>query len=683
MRKIFSKKTLGFVAIFFLFALFFFYQLNLNLLEAYERNQSEIIRDRNGNIIAVLPNQRGYYAVYTEEVPGHIEDTLLLKEDRYFRWHPGINPLSTLKAGAFRLGIGDRKASSTISQQLAKVLLENEFERTPFNKLKETVYALALETFQSKDDILKMYANSVYFGHQTQGVKEASNFYFNLDPEFLSTAQTVQLLSSINHPLRNNPASSLNAEHSLALAEHFSLQLDGKINQKEEVAENMKLRQRISESFFEIKDVSAVRDSCELTIDEGLTKEIRDIVRRHIEDLRPKNVSHGAVIVLNVPENEVLALVGSPNPYSRIEGQQINMLMRERAIGSTIKPFIYLKAFERGMRPYTLLDDREYKYITLLGFPLYPKNFDYQYRGLVSAHYSLSNSLNVPTVKTLEYAGLEDFYYFLEKDLLIEPVQDIENYQLGIALGSFEMSLYELARVFTIFANEGRLKDLKISSCQFFPEKKIADEEYIQLVNKILNDRKRGIEQFGFHGELNLFQDNYAVKTGTSRDFRDSWVIGYTPDFLVGVWAGNADLSPTDGVSGQAGAGKIWAETMQLLFHSEYNKKTPFDFSLIEEFVKEGDVFYGLPPDNIDYHLNVVLDQDGTMILSPHNNDRFLFKEGMEITLLADREAFWRINGELLAENKNLFKFSPPSSGIYRIEAKTDQIQEEVFITVE
>lgn len=682
MRKIFSKKALGFIVILLLFVLFFAYKLNLDLLEAYERNQSAIIRDRNGNIIAVLPNERGHYAVYAEEVPGHIEEILLLKEDRYFRWHIGINPWSSLRAGAYQLGIGDRKASSTISQQLAKVLLENEFERTALNKIKETAYAFALELFQSKDDILKMYSNSVYFGHQSQGIKEASRLYFNLDPEFLSRAQAIQLLSSINHPLRNNPAAPSNADHALVLAERFSLQLDGKIYYQEEVEKNMELRQRVSESFFEIKEIIAEDEFSDLTVDENITKAVREIVRRNINELSSKNVSHGAVIILRVPENEILALVGSPNPYSRIEGQQINMLGKERAIGSTIKPFIYLKAFEKGIRPYTLIDDREYKYVTLMGFPLYPKNFDYQYRGLVSVHYALSNSLNVPTVKALEYVGLEDFYRFLQEDLLIKPVQKIENYQLGIALGSFEMSLYELARIFTIFTNEGKLKDLKISASQSFPEKRLVDEKYVQLVNRILNDRKRGIEQFGFHGELNLFQDNYALKTGTSRDFRDSWIMGYTPDFLVGVWVGNADLSPTDEVSGQAGAGKIWAETMQLLFHSEYNKKTPFDFSLTEEFVREDDVFFGLPDDRIDYRLFLLTEKEGNVILSPHNNDYFLFKKDMEITLLAGSEVSWYVNEELIAVNKPVTKFSPALPGVYKIEARSAELYEEIFITV-
>jgi penicillin-binding protein 1C len=283
-----------------------------------------------------------------------------------------------------------------------------------------------------------------------------------------------------------------------------------------------------SSAYFEVQSfLDDITQNDSLTIDKELTEKLRDIVKRNIDNLKFKNAKNAALVVIKLPENELLSLIGSPNPESIEEGYKINMLEQPRPIGSTIKPFIYLESFEKGLRPYTLVEDREYKYITALGFPLYPKNFDYKYRGEVNLHYALSNSLNVPAVKVLEYVGLEDFYNFLKKDLGLEPVQDLDNYQLGIALGSLEMSLLDLAKYFTIFPNSGILKELKISSNSLSsPEKEVAKPEYIQLVNKILNDRKTGVEQFGLKSELNLFQENYALKTGTSRNFKDSWIIG-------------------------------------------------------------------------------------------------------------------------------------------------------------
>ncbi|MCK4891864.1 MAG: hypothetical protein KAS78_04305, partial [Candidatus Pacebacteria bacterium] len=352
--------------------------------------------------------------------------------------------------------------------------------------------------------------------------------------------------------------------------------------------------------------------------------------------MNEKDATNGSIVVIKLPENEILSVIGSPDPKIPSYGYQINMAKKTRPIGSAVKPFIYLKGFEKGLRPYTIVEDKEYKYIIGTGFAFYPKNYDYEYRGKVSLHYSLTNSLNVPTVKVLEYAGLDDFYNFLLEDLEFDPVQDIENYQLGIALGGLEMDLLSLSYYFTIFPSEGILTPLKIynnkkesesfedsesdftyqTNTNFSQNKRIADEEYIQLINKVLSDRKTGIEQFGMNSNLNLFQDNYAVKTGTSRDFCDSWTIGYTPDFLVGVWVGNSDNTPMDGISGQSGAGRIWNEAMNLLINSEYNKKTPFEFDLIKEFYKDENIEYGLFEDN--YEENKTLLQDDSLILNPH-----------------------------------------------------------------
>jgi membrane carboxypeptidase/penicillin-binding protein PbpC len=312
-----------------------------------------------------------------------------------------------------------------------------------------------------------------------------------------------------------------------------------------------------------------------------------------------------------------------------------------------------------------------------LGFPLYPKNFDWKYRGEVNLHYALSNSLNVPAVKVLEYVGLENFYQFLEKDLEFRPVQDFRNYQLGIALGVLEMNLIDLAKYFTIFPNQGILKDLKIDFAQKQSEKLISKPEYIQLVNKILNDRKTGIEQFGLKSDLNLFQENYALKTGTSRDFKDSWIIGFTPDFLVGVWVGNTENEPTDAVSGQLGAGKIWSETMELLFNSPYNKKTPFDFSLVKEYNYKGNVEFGLERDNFEVALFAL--KDNSLIFTPHDGDRFLL--GGQIILKAKESVDWFLNGKLSSTGKENV-FVPQKEGIYQIMAVKGDVKEKVKIFV-
>ncbi|OIO45625.1 MAG: hypothetical protein COY72_01030 [Candidatus Nealsonbacteria bacterium CG_4_10_14_0_8_um_filter_35_10] len=650
------------------------------LVEIYENQNSLVIKDREGETISVLPNKKGYRAQYINEIPPRLKELLVKKEDKYFYEHFGFNPISIFQVGLAKLGMGNRSGSSTITQQLVKILLGKEAERNLKNKILEFFYAISLEIFKNKGEILKMYANSIYFGNQVQGIEEASRFYFGVSPEFLTEVQILQLLATISSPTETNPGEFINKKIAVNLAEKLNLNskelIMGDVSSVRENMENY-LNEDLS---FEIQPLIENLESNQLTIDKELTERLREIIQRNLEYLKFKNAKNSALIVIKLPENEILALIGSPNPKSLQEGYQINMLTKPRPIGSTIKPFIYLKAFEKGLRPYTLVDDREYKYITALGFPLYPKNFDYKYRGEVNLHYALSNSLNVPSLKVLEFVGLDDFYNFLEKDLEFKPVQDLNNYQLGIALGVLEMNLVDLAKYFTIFPNNGILRDLKIFLNQKIAEKVIARPEYIQLVNKILNDRKTGIEQFGLKSELNLFQENYALKTGTSRDFKDSWVIGFTPDFLVGVWVGNTENLPMDEISGQLGAGRIWSEAMELLLNSPYNKKTPFDFSLVKEYNYNDNVEFGLANDNFDESLEMLKKREEALILTPHEGDTFLLEDS-QIILKSKENVKWFVNGDFIGQGEENI-FVPRKEGSYQIEAEFNGLRETVNIWV-
>jgi len=685
MKKILIKKFL--FAIIFLIALWLILSsfLQKKLLECYWANQSTVILDRSGKIIAILPNQKGYYAYYVNTIPHCFKQLLVKKEDRFFYFHPGINPISIGEDLLSRIGVGKRPASSTITQQLVKTLLGNELQRGLAARAKEIVYALALETWQSKEEILTMYANSVYFGNQIQGIHQASQFYFNLPPELLSEAQVLQLLASISSPSKNNPLKESNIQIAQSIAKRLSLNTkDLYFLSPWQIKKYVKNYSPKDVSYFEltgfIKNIP--EKIIQTNIDLSLSQKIREIVWRNIQELRTKNAKNAAIVVIKLPENELLAIIGSPNPLSLEEGYKINMALQPRPVGSTIKPFIYLKAFEKGLRPYTLVEDREYKYITALGFPLYPKNFDYKYRGIVTLHYALSNSLNVPAVKVLEYVGLENFYQFLRNDLNFKPVQDLDNYQLGIALGALEMDLYNLCKYFTIFANNGSLREIHILKNETNPlSKQIVEPQYIQLINKILADRKTGVEQFGLKSDLNLFQKNYAVKTGTSKDFKDSWIVGYTPDFLVGVWVGNADNSPTLGLSGQLGAGRIWHEVMELLLNSNYNKKTPFLFDLVEEFPEGEHMEYGLKGDDYEKIKNILLSQDSSLILTPHNGDRFLLEENTKIICRAKESVDWFINNQHFLHAKEAI-FTPKEAGVYKIMAKSKNTQEEIEIII-
>lgn len=676
-------KIIGISAIFLIFLFFLITsQLNNQIIKIYNNKNSSVFYDRNGEKISILPNSSGYFSSYIDDIPSRFKELLLKKEDKYFYYHFGFNPISISEAAFGRIGVSDRRASSTITQQLAKILLGKERERNIKNKIIEAFYALSLEIFNSKKEILKMYSNSIYLGNSIQGINEASYSYFNIPPNILTDGQILQLLSTIQSPAENNPLSYENENNAILLAERFKLSKDNLFTDSaSETEKNIDNYFHFSGSFFEINNFIKNSNGNQLTIDNQLTKKIRELLKRNIGELNPKNVKNGAVVIIKLPENELLTLIGSPDPGINAEGYQINMAEKPRPIGSTIKPFIYLKAFQKGLRPYTLVVDKEYKYITVLGFPLYPKNFDYKYRGEVSLHYALSNSLNVPSVKVLEYIGLDNFYSFLQDDLKFKPIQSLNQYQLGIALGALEMSIYDLARYFTVFPNNGNLKELKIFKNDEQKEKQISEPQYIQLINKILNDRKTGVEQFGAKSNLNLNQDNYALKTGTSHDFKDSWIVGYTPDFLVAVWVGNHDNSNMDAVSGQLGAGKIWSEIMQILINSEYNNKTAFSFSFIKEIRKENNIEYGLADDDYNDALYALCQKEQNIIMLPHEGDAFFLENETEIILKSNEIAKWHANEIFIDEGKEVF-FYPDKSGLYIIKAKTKDKEEKINIFV-
>lgn len=659
----------------------------------YNNNKSNVILDRNGELLFIKANKSDYYANYTDIVNKDFEKLLLEKEDKYFYYHPGVNIFSIIRGLYSHYVHGGKISSSTITQQLVKILLGNEFERGFKNKIKETLLALSLEAHTNKEEIITMYFNSIFLGNRVQGVDLASKMYFGNDFESISQEEAIQLLANISSPSTSNPFMARNKEKSEALAKTLGL---GAIEFEDiSLGEIKKRRASFSEYVrdeegFELETMNLECDGeCELFVDKQLTKNIRETLKTNLLELANSDVMNGAVVVLKVPENELLAIVGTPDSTIDAYGYKINMAIRPRPIGSTIKPFIYAKGFEADLRPYTIVDDREYKYTIGSGYAFYPKNYDYKYRGEVSLHYALSNSLNVPTVKVMEYVGLENFYDLLLDDLEFNPIQDLENYQFGIALGGLEMDLLNLVYYFSVFPNNGQLRELGIykgkknnfkTSSNFNQNKKIFESEHVQLTNKILNDRVTGIEQFGIKSNLNLLQDNYAVKTGTSREYHDSWTIGYTPDFVVGVWLGNSNDTAMDRISGQSGAGKVWSEVMNLLFNSEYNKKTDFDFSLVEEYFTDNNIEYGLVGDDYEAYRDLL--SDDKIILNPHNGDTFLLEQDTVIPFRSKQNMKWYVDEKLVGEGRE-YLFSPLKTGRVMIKGVSDDLVEELSIIIE
>jgi penicillin-binding protein 1C len=645
----------------------------------YREQASKVVYDRRGKLIQIQPNGKGYYDQFITDTPTRVKTLLLKKEDRFFYFHLGVNPFSIVRDIIDWLITGKRNGSSSITQQLVKTLLANENQRSIKIKIKELFYTTALETHASKDEILTMYLNSAYFGKLAQGLKQASFEYFNVPPENLNEAQTLALLSALNNPSQSQAGTVANLKRAKNLAKLFRL------NIPDDDFANLQLTKQSqshnTDASFELSNLNLnCGQTCKLTIDANLTQNIRGILKRNLSLSALDTADNGAVVVIKLPENEILSLVGSPDPSQSSLGRQINMATEARAIGSTAKPFIYLKAFQKGVRPYTLVDDSEIKYQIAGGFDFFPKDFDGQYRGLITLHQALSNSLNIPSVQVLSYVGLPEFYKFLREDLGFKSQQPLENYELGIALGGLEVDPLTLAYYFSLFPQQGWLKPLKIyeqgnRQSPFLPPpnaqgletpKQVGKQAYVELVNKILNDRDTGVEQFGIKSSLNLPFKNYTLKTGTSRDYHDSWTVGYTPDFLVAVWVGNSNNTPMKQITGLSGAARIWAEIMQVLENSEYNKNTPFNFSEVKEYKIGGSLDYGLEGDDVEKIKQLLLRNN--LLLSPHDGDKFLLLKDTTIPLSATSGVSWAINGKFFSRGQTA-TWRPENAGTYTIEA--------------
>ena len=285
------------------------------LVNNYINNQSQIIKDRNGIVIKITENNRGDYAEHINYLPKDFTKALIKKEDKMFYFHQGVNIKSTIKAIINYFIFNKKTASSTITQQLSKILLSQENDRNFKNKVKELFYTFSLEAYLSKKEILQMYENSIYFGNKNRGHNNcASLYYFNTTPELLSNEQITSLLVTMPNPWKYNP---------FADGDKKTIS-ESKTNFRTTISNN---------NYFEIKDLLNDNESklIQTTIDSALTYKIREIAKRNIDALSTKNATNTSIVIIKYPENEILSIIGTIDPESTNNGAQINMSIKIKA----------------------------------------------------------------------------------------------------------------------------------------------------------------------------------------------------------------------------------------------------------------------------------------------------------------------------------------------------------------
>jgi len=539
-----------------------------------ERSTSSeaVLLDRHGVVIherRVDPTRRCLGWTALGDVSPAVVRALLAAEDRRFYSHPGVDPRSVAAAALEALRGNRPRGASTISMQLAALLDPGprEGRKGPrlLRKFAQMRSALALERRWSKAQILEAYLDLVSFRGELQGIAAATRGLFGREPTGLGTSQALVLAALIRAP--NAPA-DLVAKRACRLGQ----QIDADVS-CEEISETavralaqapapppqIALAPHLAAHLLPTGS-SATRVST--TLDGHVQRFVASALERQVLALAGRNVRDAAALVVDNASGDVLAYVGSSGAPS--SAGQVDGVRARRQAGSALKPFLYGEALdERLVTTSTRLDDTPLDVVTALG-SYRPADYDRGFRGPVSVREALASSLNIPAVRLLGQVGVDRFVATLRRagfDGLREP----DFYGDSLALGSADVSLWELVGAWRALAREGSYEPLRVSpEDPATPPGRLFSAEAAFLVLDVLADRASRAPSFGLESAL-ATRSWSAVKTGTSKDMRDNWCVGASDRFTVGVWVGNFSGAPMWDVSGVDGAAPAWVEIMDEL----------------------------------------------------------------------------------------------------------------------
>ena len=598
-----------------------------NLQERASQFETTRILDRQGNTLYEIidPNAGRRTYIPLDQMSPYLIAATIATEDKEFYNHPGFDAIAIMRALWQNYTYQEiTSGASTITQQLARALLlspTERAERTVQRKAREIVLASEITRLYSKDEILELYLNEIYYGYMAYGIEAAAETYFDTTADQLSLAQSSFLAGLPQAP----SVYDINANRDETLRRHLAvLVLMYELNQERgciEVSNSIQpvcvdanaasqALQDIETYPFEIRQytiqyphwVNFVRNQLETmydpqtiyrsgftvytTLDPTLQDQAQQIVKQQIYTLADRHVSGGALVAIRPLTGEILAMVGSPDFDNDEASGQVNMADSPRQPGSSIKPLTYLAAFEKGWTPSTLIWDVPSEFPPSGNPndsrpPYKPVNYDDKFHGPVTVRSALANSYNIPAVKALQFVGIYDDPATPQTEGLISFARRMgittlerDDYGLSLTLGGGEVTLVEMTTAFAIMANSGRPVEpvaiTRITDFQgniIFEQPPISGEQVIRaehafLISSILADNEARTPMFGNNSVLNL-PFVAAAKTGTSNDFRDNWTMGYTPDIAVGVWVGNPDYTPMQNTTGLSGAAPIWADFMR------------------------------------------------------------------------------------------------------------------------
>jgi penicillin-binding protein 1C len=510
------------------------------------------------------------------DVPRHVIDAVLAAEDKRFFRHHGIDWLANVRAIVTGLSRGRIvSGASTITQQLVKI--SERRPRTLRAKLIESITAFHLEQIWSKDQILAAYLNRLDFGNLNIGLTAAADYYFDKPVSDLSDAEAAFLAGLPKNPRKLNPhvagEAARRRKETVLRRMRDNGQLDlARYDRALHEALTIRPPQRRFRAPHFVEMVlqqlpETPRSELKTTLDFRLNEQVERIVRERLAQLREQNVRNAAAVVIDNATGDVVALVGSENYFAPGAGQ-VNGAWAQRSAGSTLKPFTYLLALERGATPATMVADVRTNFPSADGF-YRPENYNRRCYGPVRYRTALASSLNIPAVKVLlDAGGPAALHERLRECGLTTLHRPAEVYGLGLTLGNCETRLLEITNAYASLARLGEFRPWRVLSTSPTTSRRYSRPELVWQIADMLSDNSARTLAFGMNSALR-FDYPVACKTGTSTDFRDNWTIGFTPEYSVGVWVGNFDGSPMREVSGVTGAGPILHSIFDYL-HTNY-----------------------------------------------------------------------------------------------------------------
>jgi len=598
-------------------------------VDTYQSFQSSFYYDRDGVVLYESFDEGRRVLVPYERFPQDLIDATIAVEDDSFWENIGVDVAATSVALLNYIGAaGERTAGgSTITQQVVRNILFDYAKRNEISaqrKAEEIILAILLTNRRPKKDILAMYLNEIYYGNLAYGVQMASQTLFAKDVQDLTLGESALLAGLPQAPSQLDP---LNPDPEVQEAVYNRQRLvlgqmleEGYITQQElddalaqgltfvtptvslraphfTVYAKSELERLMTELGYGPEDIARGGLRIYTTLDEEINSLAQTAAANQVAGLARQNVSNAAVVVIKPLTGEILGMVGSIDYNSQTIDGRVNVTIALRQPGSTMKPFTYSAAMERGMTAADVLWDTKTD-IGIAGQPAYsPRNYDGRFHGPVTMRAALANSYNIPAVQTLRLVGVDYLLLFMQRLGVTSFSEDAAQYGLSLTLGGGEISLLELTNAYAVFPNAGNYVPTTSIRCILNSNNEIVyqyengcpagnwrvtdrtvdragygrlalDPRIAYVMSDIMGDNVARSSAMGSSSPLLTDGIASSVKTGTTNDYKDNWTVGYTRNIAIGVWAGNNDGSPMSGSSGLTGAAPIWNEVIRGIYGS-------------------------------------------------------------------------------------------------------------------